>query len=101
MEKCILKLYISGRTANSLHAIHKLQDINRAEDYKDFELIIIDVLEEPGLAEKEKIFATPTLIRYLPPPRRRLVGDLSDTARVIKELDLSERAHKEVKNESI
>lgn len=101
MEKYILKLYISGRTANSIHAIQNLRKICRNKKNKEFELIIIDVLEEPGLAEREKIFATPTLIRYLPPPRRRLVGDLSDIERVIKELGLYARSKEEVNHDSL
>lgn len=100
MEKYILKLYISGRTANSLHAIQNLRKICSDKKNREFELIIIDVLEEPGLAEREKIFATPTLIRYLPPPKRRLVGDLSDLEKVIHMLDLVSLSQEEVNHDS-
>lgn len=96
MKKTILKLYVSGRTTNSIHAIQNLQTICQGMNRDRYELIIIDVLEEPVVAEREKVFATPTLIRYLPPPQRRLVGDLSDLQQVIKELDLSTNICEEV-----
>lgn len=99
MEHCILKLYVSGRTTNSMHAIQNLKKICQ-QSHNQLKLIIIDVLEEPGLAEREKIFATPTLIRYLPPPKRRLVGDLSDLPRVVKELDLFLPTLEEVNHDS-
>jgi circadian clock protein KaiB len=50
--------------------------------------LVIDVLEQPELAEADKILATPTLIRILPPPLRRIIGDLSDTQKVLVGLDL-------------
>jgi len=53
-----------------------------------YELVIIDVLEHPELAEKEKIVATPTLVKELPPPLRRIIGDLSDSEKVLLGLNL-------------
>jgi len=57
-----------------------------------YELQIIDVLENPQLAEDEKILATPTLIKQLPPPLRRVIGDLSDTEKVLLGLEVRTRA---------
>jgi len=57
-----------------------------------YELQIIDVLENPQLAEDEKILATPTLIKQLPPPLRRVIGDLSDTEKVLLGLEVRARA---------
>lgn len=99
MDKYVLKLFVSGRTTNSIHAIHNLQKICQEMMKNRIELLIIDVLEEPVLAEREKIFATPTLIRHIPPPQKRLVGDLSDYQQVIKELDLLSIRYEEVKHD--
>ncbi|WP_130471296.1 circadian clock KaiB family protein [Candidatus Magnetaquicoccus inordinatus] len=82
-----LKLYITGHTHRSAQAISNLQRICDQE-LVDYELLVIDVLEHPGLAEDEKILATPTLIRELPPPLRRIIGDLSNTEKVLLGLDL-------------
>jgi circadian clock protein KaiB len=60
--------------------------MQRASD--ENEVVIVDVLESPQMAEDERILATPTLIRELPPPARRIIGDLSDAAQVLLCLDL-------------
>jgi circadian clock protein KaiB len=88
VTKYQLKLYITGETPRSARAIENLRRICEKELQGDFEMIICDVLEEPGLAEIEKILATPTVIRKLPPPERRIIGDLSDTEKVLTGLDL-------------
>lgn len=86
----ILRLYITGMTPRSEQAIRNLRRIMRDELAEQYELEIIDVLERPQLAEDERIVATPTLIKRLPPPLRRIIGDLSDTEMVILGLDLKE-----------
>ncbi|HEY7912376.1 MAG TPA: circadian clock protein KaiB [Blastocatellia bacterium] len=88
MNKYLLKLYITGRTPRSERAIANLQRICEVELAGQYEMTIIDILERPQLAEDEKILATPMLIKQLPPPLRRIIGDLSDTERVIFGLDL-------------
>jgi circadian clock protein KaiB len=88
MNKYLLKLFITGQTVRSLRAITNLRRICEEGLGTEYELIIIDVLERPQLAEDEKILATPTLIRELPPPVRRIIGDLSDTNQVLLGLDL-------------
>lgn len=88
MEKYLLKLYITGRTPRSQQAIDNLRGIMEAELAGRYELEIIDILEKPQLAEDEKILATPTLIKELPPPLRRVIGDLSDKEQVLLGLDL-------------
>jgi circadian clock protein KaiB len=88
MDKFILKLYVTGTTANSERAIANLKRLCEEDlDFK-YEVIIIDVLQNPQLAEDEKILATPTLIKALPPPLRRVIGDLSDKEKVLLGLDL-------------
>jgi circadian clock protein KaiB len=88
MNKYILSLYITGRTPRSERAIGNLQRICEEELRGQYEMVIIDVLERPQLAEDEKILATPMLIKQLPPPLRRIIGDLSDTEKVIFGLDI-------------
>ncbi len=88
MEKCILKLYITGKTQRSDQTITNLKKIYEYEPCQEYELEIIDVLEHPQLAAKDKILATPTLIKELPPPIRRIIGDFSDSEKVLIGLDL-------------
>lgn len=88
MNKIILTLYITGKTSRSERAIKNLREICE-NDLKDrFELIIVDVLEQPQLAEDQKILATPTVVKSLPPPMKRIIGDLSDKEKVLLGLDI-------------
>ena len=89
----ILKLYITGQTANSMRAMENLKDICR-EVVDDYELKIIDILKDPQLAEDDKIIATPTLVKELPPPLRKIIGDLSNTEKVLLGLDLIHKKDK-------
>ncbi len=92
MTRYVLKLYVTGRTPRSESAIHSLRTICEEELSGEYDLEVIDVLERPQLAEDEKILATPTLIKELPPPLRRVIGDLSNTDRVLVGLDLRHSA---------
>jgi circadian clock protein KaiB len=87
-EKYLLKLYVTGRTERSERAIANLRRICDEQLAGAYEVRVIDVLENPQLAEDERILATPTLVKELPPPIRRLLGDLSDTDRVLLGLDI-------------
>ena len=84
----ILKLYVAGNTPNSMRALKTLRDILETEFKGVYALRVIDVLKNPQLAEEDKILATPTLAKILPPPVRRIIGDLSDRERVLIGLDL-------------
>lgn len=88
MAKFLLKLYVTGQTPRSQRAVANLRRICEEELQGQYELVIIDVLERPQLAEDEKILATPTLVKELPVPIRRIIGDLSDSERVLLGLDL-------------
>jgi circadian clock protein KaiB len=88
MVKYVLKLYVTNMTARSERTIANLRCICAEELAGEYELIIIDILEQPQLAEDDKILATPTLIKVLPEPRRRVIGDLSDTEKVLLGLDM-------------
>lgn len=84
----ILKLYVAGNTPNSMRALKTLRNILEQEFKGVYALKVIDVLKNPQLAEEDKILATPTLAKILPPPVRRIIGDLSDRERVLIGLDL-------------
>jgi circadian clock protein KaiB len=88
MRKYVLRLYITGRTTQSDTAISNLRRICEQDLGAEYELEVIDVLERPQLAEDEKILATPTLVRELPLPIRRIVGDMSDREKVLLGLDV-------------
>jgi circadian clock protein KaiB len=86
--KYVLKLYVTGVTSRSQEALKNLKKI-LDEDYKGvYSLKVIDVIKQPQLAEDDKILATPTLIKILPPPVARIIGDLSDREKVLLGLDL-------------
>ena len=88
MTKSVIKLYVTGQTPRSRNAIANLLRICEEQLGGKYELVVIDVLERPQLAEDEKILATPTVIKELPLPVRRIIGDLSDTEKVLIGLDL-------------
>jgi len=88
MNEYLLKLYITGHTPQSERAIANLQQICEEQLQGEYELVIIDLLEQPHIAEEAKILVTPTLIKELPPPIRRVIGELSDTERVLLGLGL-------------
>ena len=86
--KTILKLYVTGRSPRSEQAFANLKAICEQKLSGQYEIEVIDVLERPQLAEDERILATPTLIKLLPLPLRRLIGDLSNKEKVLLGLDL-------------
>ena len=88
MSKFVLKLYVTGKTPRSERAIANLRRICDDELGGRYEMQVMDVIEHPQLAEDEKILATPTLIKEIPPPLRRIIGDLSDKEKVLLGLDL-------------
>ena len=87
-DKVRLRLYVTGQTLRSRRAIARLRELCDREFGAGYELVVVDVVEQPELAEGDKIVATPTLIKELPPPVRRIIGDLSDSETVLLGLDL-------------
>ena len=77
------KLYVAGQTPRSARAIANLRRICGEALPDGCEIVVIDVLEQPHLAEQDRVLVTPTLIKELPPPARRVLGDLSDTEQVL------------------
>ena len=88
LSKYILTLYVTGTSPRTKIAIDNLDRICKQELDGRYELEIVDVLEHPQRAEDEKILATPTLIKQLPPPLRRVIGDLSDKEKVLLGLEV-------------
>lgn len=84
-----LRLYIAGHTAKSMTALANLKVICE-EHLHDYELEVIDLLKQPQLARGDQILAIPTLVRKLPSPMKKIIGDLSNTERVLVGLDLRE-----------
>jgi circadian clock protein KaiB len=83
-----LRLYVAGQSPKSLHALANLERLCEAHLSGRYEIEIIDLVERPALAKGDDILAIPTLVRRLPAPSRRIVGDLSNTARVLAGLQL-------------
>jgi circadian clock protein KaiB len=84
----LLRLFVTGASPRTSVAIANLNRICEQELAGQYHLEVIDVLEHPDLAEDEKILATPTLIKSLPLPLRRVIGDLSNTEKVLLGLEV-------------
>ncbi|MBD2594582.1 circadian clock protein KaiB [Nostoc spongiaeforme FACHB-130] len=89
MPKYVLRLYVAGNTIRSMRAIQMLKKI--CEKYLEgrYEMEIIDIYQQPGILEKDHIFAVPTLIKELPPPLQKLIGDLTNVEKVVIALDIA------------
>ena len=83
-----LKLYVAGQTARSLQAFANLKRICEEHLAGSYQIEVVDLLKNPQLAEGDQILAIPTLVRKLPEPVRKIIGDLSNTERVLVGLDL-------------
>lgn len=90
-DKYILRLYITGTTSRSTLAITNLEKICKEYLKGRYELEVIDLFQQPGLAKDEQIIAAPTLLKKLPLPFRRIIGDMSNTEKVLFGLDLREQ----------
>jgi circadian clock protein KaiB len=90
-----LKLYVAGKTPKSLAAIANLKKICEDRLAGRYTVEVIDLLEHPQLAAGEKILALPALVRRLPEPIKKLIGDLSHTERVLVGLDIMPATPKE------
>ena|ERR1700731_3243745 len=85
----LLRLFVTGATPNSTRAIANLKEICEEHLKGNYELEIIDVYQQPLIAESEQIIALPLLIKKSPFPERRLIGDMSDTKKVLRGLSLA------------
>jgi circadian clock protein KaiB len=87
-ERYVLRLYVTGMTARSARAVKNLQAI--CDEYLDgrYDLEVVDIYQQPALVKGEQIIAAPTLIKKLPLPMRRIIGDMSNRQGVLLGLDL-------------
>jgi circadian clock protein KaiB len=88
-EKYVLRLYIAGTTPRSTRAVANIKDICEHNLNGRYDLQVIDIYQKPALARGEQIVAAPTLVKQLPQPLRRFIGDLSDTERILVGMDLA------------
>ncbi len=87
-EKYILRLYVTGMSPQSVRAIENVKKICEENLKGRYELNVVDILQQPEYAKKEQLLAAPTLIKKLPLPLRRLIGDMSNKERILVGLDL-------------
>jgi len=97
-EKYVLRLYVTGATARSARAIQNIKTICEVHLEGRYTLEVIDVYQQPELAKGDQIVASPTLIKQLPQPLRRFIGDMSRTEHILLGLDL--RPNKPATDES-
>lgn len=83
-----LRLYVAGTTPKSLTAFANLKQICETHLENRYRIEIVDLIEQPELASRDEIFALPTLVRRLPQPIKRIIGDLSNTERVLVGLEV-------------
>lgn len=90
-EKWMLRLYTAGQSPRSLAALDNLKRICEEHLSGRYSIEVVDLLKNPRLAKDDQIVAIPTLVRQLPPPLRKIIGDLSDTERALVGLQLRPR----------
>ncbi len=83
-----LRLYVAGQTPKSLLALSNLKKICELHLKGVYDIEVVDLLDRPQLAQGDQIIAIPTLVRRLPPPLKKIIGDLSNTERVLVGLDV-------------
>ena len=93
-ERYVLRLYIAGMTPRSTLAIQNIRKICEEHLEGRYDLEVVDFYQQPTLAEGEQIIAAPTLVKKLPLPLRRFIGDMSNTERIIVGMDLRTASEK-------
>ena len=96
-DKWVLRLYVAGQTPKAVTALNNLRLICEEQLHGKYHIKVIDLLENPQLARDNQILAVPTLVRQLPLPVRNIIGDLSNTERVLVGLDLKEQGARKIK----
>lgn len=91
-ERYVLRLYVTGSTARSTRAIENLRRVCDERLEGRYALEVVDIYQNPQAARDQQVIAAPTLVKLLPVPVRRIIGDLSDRERVLHGLDLSSAA---------
>jgi circadian clock protein KaiB len=93
-EKYVLQLYVTGMTPKSIKAIENIRKICEENLQGRYELEVIDIYQQPEYAKKEEILAAPTLIKKLPLPLRKFIGDMSNKEKILIGLDLVPKKEK-------
>ncbi|HTO84149.1 MAG TPA: circadian clock KaiB family protein [Methylomirabilota bacterium] len=88
-ERFVLELYVTGQTPRSLRAVANLRRVCEERLRDRYQLEVVDVYQQPQLAAREQLFAAPTLVKRLPLPTRRMVGDMSDRERLLAGLGIA------------
>jgi circadian clock protein KaiB len=83
-----LRLYVAGQTPRSMAAIDNLRRICADHMEERYEIEVVDLVRNPGLARRDQVLAIPTLVRQIPPPAKKIIGDLSNVERVLVGLDV-------------
>ncbi len=91
-DTCILRLYVAGQTPKSITAFKNLKAICEEQLKGQYQIEVIDLLKNPQLSRDDQILAIPTLVRKLPVPVRKIIGEFSNTERVLVGLDLMQRS---------
>jgi circadian clock protein KaiB len=87
-ERWILRLYVAGHTARGSQALRNLEEVCEEHLPGRYKIEVVDLLKQPQLARGDQIVALPTLVRRLPPPMKKIIGDLSNQERLLVGLDL-------------
>jgi circadian clock protein KaiB len=87
-KEYVLRLYVAGTTSKSLRAVANIKEICETSLKNRYDLEVIDIYQQPILVKGEQIIAAPTLVKQLPLPLRKFIGDMSDTERILVGLDL-------------
>lgn len=87
-EKFVLRLYVAGNSPQSTRAVERARAFCESHLKGRYELTIVDLYQHPEVTQDEQIIAAPTLVKTLPPPLRQLIGDLSNTSRLLLALDI-------------
>lgn len=86
-----LRLYVAGSTPRSTRAIQSITQLCEERLAGRYQLEVVDVFQQPARAEQDQVLAVPSLVKSLPAPRRLVLGDLTDRAKLLRALDLAER----------
>jgi circadian clock protein KaiB len=87
-KEYVLRLYVAGTTSKSIRAVANIKEICESSLKNRYDLEVIDIYQQPVLLKGEQIIAAPTLVKQLPLPLRKFIGDMSDTERILVGLDL-------------
>jgi circadian clock protein KaiB len=90
-KEYVLRLYIAGTSSKSMRAVANIKEICEGSLKNRYDLEVIDIYQQPVLTKGEQIIAAPTLVKKLPLPLRKFIGDMSDTDRILVGLDLRAR----------